>query len=82
MMLLRNRGMKPQPMIAAGTVVVSAAILALRYLRPGHPLSADRLDFVAGAFYGLAFGVLLVGLRLRRARRARSRTTGNEEPRG
>jgi hypothetical protein len=44
-------------------------IFSLRFLRQNPMLPPDLADGVTGLFYGLAIGVLLLGVRARRHRR-------------
>ena len=41
-----------------GMFAMTFASLAMRYIKPGPSLSENMADFVVGAFYGIAIGLM------------------------
>ena len=64
-MFLRKHLQNRTTMIRVGMSCLIAGALSLRYLAACPGVTQDLADGVAGLFYGLAFGCLLMSVRAR-----------------
>ena len=65
-MLLRKVSQNSTLMMRLGLLFLIAGILSLRFLNRIPHVSGNLSDGLAGVFYGLAIGLLLLSLRSRR----------------
>jgi len=66
---MQLRKSNPNTMIVAGMLFLAAGSISLGYLAKRLHVASDLADGIAGLFYGLALGCLVLGLIGKRSRR-------------